>query len=173
MSNKSNNKCIPGTDTVSVNHVDIDGNSAIHYAAYNGLLKCVRKLISLGAIISIVNKLQMTCCEMADEGEYKDLANVPQNYYAQNIYEFISSKSNQIKINYTYKREATDPQVFIKKITDLCLSAKVKIQIEIDEDAYHVYLFNLKAYSKEQAALKEMANLNQNIQGNIKISIGK
>ena len=45
--------------------------------------------------------------------------------------------------------------------------------IEIDEDAYHVYLFNLKAYSKEQAALKEMANLNQNIQGNIKISIGK
>ena len=39
--------------------------------------------------------------------------------------------------------------------------------LEIDEDAYHVYLFNLKAYSKEQAALKEMANLNQNIQRSI------
>lgn len=76
ISTKSNNKYIPGTEIVSVNHVDIDGNSAIHYAAYNGLLKCVRKLISLGAIISIVNKLQMTCCEMADEGKYKDLANM-------------------------------------------------------------------------------------------------
>lgn len=95
------------------------------------------------------------------------------NNYAQNIYEFISKNNNTSQIDYIYKREFSDPQVSIRKITDLCLSAKVKIQIEVTEDNFYVYLFNLKAYSKEQAALKEMTEINQNIEGNIKISIGK
>lgn len=95
------------------------------------------------------------------------------NNYAQNIYEIILNNKNPNKINYTYKREFSDPQIYIKKIMDLCLSAKVKIQIEINDDTYDLYLFNLKAYSKDQAALKEMINLNQNLEGNIKISIRK
>jgi ankyrin repeat protein len=52
-------------ENVSINHVDTDGNAAVHYASMNGLLGCVEKLISQGAIISIVNKAQRTCCELA------------------------------------------------------------------------------------------------------------
>jgi hypothetical protein len=61
-------------EKVSVNHIDVDGNAAIHYAAASGLLQCVEKLVLLGAIISIVNKGNITCCEMADEKDHKPLA---------------------------------------------------------------------------------------------------
>ena len=61
-------------ESVSINHVDIDGNAAVHYASMNGLLECVERLISLGAIISIVNKAQKTCCELADGEGHKQLA---------------------------------------------------------------------------------------------------
>eukprot|EP00981_Chlorochromonas_danica_P013636 scaffold6591_cov328-Ochromonas_danica.AAC.10 len=61
-------------EKVSVNKVDDNGNTAIHLAAANGLLACVERLIALGAIISIVNKNNLTCCELADEGQHKDLA---------------------------------------------------------------------------------------------------
>jgi hypothetical protein len=61
-------------EKVSVNHIDVDGNAAIHYAAASGLLQCVEKLVLLGAIISIVNKGNITCCEMADEKGHKPLA---------------------------------------------------------------------------------------------------
>jgi hypothetical protein len=53
-----------GCDKVSINQVDVEGNTAIHYAANNGLLSCVEKLVAMGAIISIVNKNNNTCCEM-------------------------------------------------------------------------------------------------------------
>ena len=53
-----------GYDKVSINQVDVEGNTAIHYAASNGLLSCVEKLVAMGAIISIVNKSNNTCCEM-------------------------------------------------------------------------------------------------------------
>ena len=43
-------------EKVSINHVDFDGNTAIHLAAANNLLQCVSILISNGAIISIVNR---------------------------------------------------------------------------------------------------------------------
>ena len=43
-------------EKVSINHVDYDGNSAIHLAASNNLLQCVSILVSNGAIISIVNR---------------------------------------------------------------------------------------------------------------------
>ena len=61
-------------ESVSINHVDVDGNAAVHYASSNGLLECVERLISLGAIISIVNKAQKTCCELADGDNHKELA---------------------------------------------------------------------------------------------------
>jgi ankyrin repeat protein len=40
-------------DNISINHSDINGNSAIHYAATNGLVECVQRLIEAGAIISL------------------------------------------------------------------------------------------------------------------------
>jgi ankyrin repeat protein len=61
-------------ETVSLNKVDVDGNTPIHLAAQNGLLECVEKLIALGAIISIVNKSNRTCCELADESQHTALA---------------------------------------------------------------------------------------------------
>ncbi|RYG70192.1 ankyrin repeat domain-containing protein [archaeon] len=61
-------------EKVSLNRVDIDGNTAIHNAAANGLVSCVEKLVALGAIISIVNKSNITCCEVADENNHKELA---------------------------------------------------------------------------------------------------
>ncbi len=63
-------------EKVSVNCVDIDGNLAIHYAAANGLVSCVERLVTLGAIISLVNRTNLTCCEMADEKGFKELASM-------------------------------------------------------------------------------------------------
>jgi ankyrin repeat protein len=64
----------PETETVSINHADCEGNSALHYAAAGGLLRCVSRLVMLDAIVSLVNKSQMTCCELADEGGHAQLA---------------------------------------------------------------------------------------------------
>jgi hypothetical protein len=61
-------------EKVSVNKVDSDGNTAVHNAALNGLASCVEKLVNYGAIISIVNKGNNTCCELADSNNHKDLA---------------------------------------------------------------------------------------------------
>lgn len=63
-------------DLVSVNQVDVEGNTAIHYAAENGLDACVERLVELNAIISIVNKSNNTCCESADLAGYKLLASM-------------------------------------------------------------------------------------------------
>jgi len=65
-----------GTECVSVNKVDLDGNTATHYGAASGLMECVILLAAEGAIISIVNKDQMTCCEMADSNNHKELADL-------------------------------------------------------------------------------------------------
>ena len=40
-------------ERVSLNHVDFDGNTAIHLAAQNNLMECVSILVANGAIISI------------------------------------------------------------------------------------------------------------------------
>jgi hypothetical protein len=61
-------------DSISVNRIDADGNSALQKASSNGLLDCVLGLIDNGAIISIVNKSQLTCCELADENGHRELA---------------------------------------------------------------------------------------------------
>jgi len=61
-------------EKVSLNRVDNDGDTAIHLAALNGLVGCVEKLVALGAIISIVNKNNCTCCELADENSHSSLA---------------------------------------------------------------------------------------------------
>lgn len=52
--------------SVSINAVDADGNAAVHLAAASGLLECVHALVKAGAIISLVNRDQQTCCELAD-----------------------------------------------------------------------------------------------------------
>ena len=59
---------------MSINHVDCDGNSALHLAAANNLTDCLVKLLACGAIISVVNKDQKNCCELADLSNFKTLA---------------------------------------------------------------------------------------------------
>jgi hypothetical protein len=61
---------------LSVNRVDHDGNSPLHYASMNGLFECILLLTSRNAIISIVNKDQMTCCEIAAANNYSQLADM-------------------------------------------------------------------------------------------------
>lgn len=62
------------TETVSLNRTDVDGNAAIHYAAEQGLILCVERLVRAGAIVSLVNKSQRTCCELADAAAHASLA---------------------------------------------------------------------------------------------------
>eukprot|EP01036_Dinobryon_divergens_P022457 gene22457-30714_t len=66
----------PGYEKISINQVDVTGNTPLHYAARNGLLSCVEQLLASGAIISIVNNNNYTCCEMADETGHKQLASM-------------------------------------------------------------------------------------------------
>jgi len=63
-------------ESLSVNRVDADGNAAIHCAAENGLSPIVRSLVSAGAIISIVNKSQKTCCELAESKGFHQLSSM-------------------------------------------------------------------------------------------------
>lgn len=65
-----------GEEYVSVNRVDNDGNSPLHYASKNGLIECILLLTTHNAIISIVNKDQMTCCEIAAANEHHQLADM-------------------------------------------------------------------------------------------------
>jgi hypothetical protein len=61
-------------EAVSINRTDIDGNAAIHRAAASGLDLCVARLVRAGAILSLVNQAQRTCCELADAATHVALA---------------------------------------------------------------------------------------------------
>lgn len=63
-------------ECLTVNRVDNDGNSPLHYASKNGLIECILLLTAHNAIISIVNKDQMTCCEIAAANEHHQLADM-------------------------------------------------------------------------------------------------
>ena len=58
------------------NQVDLEGNTAVHLAASNGLIACVMQLVKAGAIISLVNNSQRTCCELAELGGHADLSSM-------------------------------------------------------------------------------------------------
>lgn len=60
--NPSTNKPV----AVQVDAVDIDGNTAIHLAAYNGLLLCIEKLLSYNVSTAVLNNSNLTCAEFAD-----------------------------------------------------------------------------------------------------------
>jgi hypothetical protein len=55
-------------DIVDINHIDSDGNTALHVAAFNGLLACVERLVNRGANMSILNVDNLTCSDIADRG---------------------------------------------------------------------------------------------------------
>lgn len=44
---------------MAVNAVDSEGNTPLHLAARSGLADCVDKLLSRGAVISLVNRVRL------------------------------------------------------------------------------------------------------------------
>jgi hypothetical protein len=71
-----NGKTNAAEEQVSVNQIDVDGCAAIHYAARSGLITIVAALLERGAIVSLVNKDQMTCCETADASGQREVADM-------------------------------------------------------------------------------------------------
>lgn len=63
-------------DLVDINAVDIDGNTALHVAAFNGILPCVELLVARGADISKQNNEGLTCSDLADRGGHFALGTV-------------------------------------------------------------------------------------------------
>lgn len=60
--NPSTNKAV----SVPIDATDIDGNTALHLAAHNGLLLCIEKLLSYNASTAVLNNSNLTCAEFAD-----------------------------------------------------------------------------------------------------------
>lgn len=60
--NPSTNKAV----AVPVDATDIDGNTALHLAACNGLLLCIEKLLAYNVSTAILNNNNLTCAEFAD-----------------------------------------------------------------------------------------------------------
>jgi hypothetical protein len=57
-------------EKVDINAVDIDGNTALHLSAFNGMVQCIEILIKKGARLSIINNYNRSCCESADRGGF-------------------------------------------------------------------------------------------------------
>lgn len=63
-------------DLVDIDSQDIDGNTALHLAAMNGILPCVEHLVLRGANISQSNNEGLTCSDLADRGGHFALGTV-------------------------------------------------------------------------------------------------
>lgn len=63
------------SEGVSVNAIDSEGNTPLHNAAASGLVNCVDKLLARGAVISLVNRDQLTPCDVAHAANHVELAN--------------------------------------------------------------------------------------------------
>lgn len=63
-------------DLVNIDATDMDGNTALHLAALNGILPCVERLVLRGANISLQNNEGQTCSDLADRGGHFALGTV-------------------------------------------------------------------------------------------------
>ena len=51
-----------------------DGNTGLHFASQNGLLPCIEKLVTNGAILSIFNRAHKCCVDLAEGAGWNDVA---------------------------------------------------------------------------------------------------
>lgn len=51
-----------------------DGNTGLHFAAQNGIIYCLEKLVVHGAILSIMNRSHKCCVDLADSAGFRDIA---------------------------------------------------------------------------------------------------
>ncbi|CAF1191870.1 unnamed protein product [Adineta steineri] len=61
-------------ETLDLDAKDSDYNTALHYAARNGLKSCVENLLNAGAALYVENREKLTPCELAEKNGHKDLA---------------------------------------------------------------------------------------------------
>ncbi|XP_054711408.1 ankyrin repeat and IBR domain-containing protein 1-like [Uloborus diversus] len=59
---------------IDLSCVDLEGNTALHNAAANGLQQCVKMLVSHGAPLFILNKSAETVCDLAEKNKHEDIA---------------------------------------------------------------------------------------------------
>ena len=60
-------------ERVEVGAKDVKGNTALHYAASNGLRKCVEYLVAHGADLCSENVDGLTACELALKNNHHDI----------------------------------------------------------------------------------------------------
>eukprot|EP01031_Cornospumella_fuschlensis_P032405 gene32405-39187_t len=60
-------------DLVFIDQLDLDKNTALHYAAYTGLLPCIQKLILRGASLDLLNVHDLSCPDMSDKGGHIEI----------------------------------------------------------------------------------------------------
>jgi len=53
---------------VDIDRANMDGNSAMHLAAFYGFHRCIEKLFERGSKLTILNRSNMSCAEYADVG---------------------------------------------------------------------------------------------------------
>ncbi|KAI1299305.1 Ankyrin repeat and IBR domain-containing protein 1 [Halotydeus destructor] len=60
-------------DVVDLTLLDTNDESALHYAAFHGLKKCVQLLLDWNAPIFLENKMAETACDLAYDQEFSDI----------------------------------------------------------------------------------------------------
>ncbi|XP_025831611.1 ankyrin repeat and IBR domain-containing protein 1-like isoform X3 [Agrilus planipennis] len=63
-----------GREKVDLSAQDKEGNTTLHWAAFNGLKKCVELLLAHGAPLFIENNDKMTPCDLAMKASHHDVA---------------------------------------------------------------------------------------------------
>lgn len=61
---------------VLTDHVDIDGNAALHVAAHFNQVETTRILLDYGASLSVLNKRGLTCLDVAMEAQNNEVVMV-------------------------------------------------------------------------------------------------
>eukprot|EP01038_Epipyxis_sp_PR26KG_P005568 gene5568-7691_t len=56
------------TFKVPIDYQDLEGNTGLHIASFNGLIACVEKLVKHGASLTIYNSADLSSCDEADRG---------------------------------------------------------------------------------------------------------
>ncbi|XP_015908622.2 ankyrin repeat and IBR domain-containing protein 1 isoform X1 [Parasteatoda tepidariorum] len=65
---------VSSEDKLSLDCLDNEGNTALHFAAASGLMKCVELLVSHGANLFVENKSSETACDLAAKNKHEDIA---------------------------------------------------------------------------------------------------
>ena len=67
-------------ERVEVGAKDVKGNTALHYAASNGLRKCVEYLVAHGADLCSENLERLTACDLALRENHHDIGKLISHY---------------------------------------------------------------------------------------------